>query len=96
LKGGLTALIVCWKRTDFGGSTGMDACRAALSRVSGEIGATNACTRMYRLGFLWSMECVIKKRMAACPPKSVHFQVAEGHTMGLPFSWLLLLGKQKK
>jgi len=34
--------------------------------------------------------------MAACPPKSVHFQVAEGHTIGLPFSWLLLLGKQKK
>ena len=23
--------------------------------------------------------------MAACPPKSVHFQVAEGHTIGLPF-----------
>ncbi len=37
-----------------------------------------------------------RERMAACPPKSVHFQVAVGHTMGLPFSWLLLLGKQKK
>jgi len=36
------------------------------------------------------------ERMAACPPKSVHFQAAEGHTIGLPFSWLLLLGKQKK
>ena len=31
--------------------------------------------------------------MAACPLKSVHFQVAEGHTIGLPFSWLLLLGQ---
>jgi len=34
--------------------------------------------------------------MAACPPKSIHFQGAVGHTIGLPFSWLLLLGKQKK
>ena len=25
------ALIVCWKLSDFGGSTGKDACRAALS-----------------------------------------------------------------
>ena len=34
--------------------------------------------------------------MAACLPKSIHFQEAEGRTIGLPFSWLLLLGKQKK
>ncbi len=26
-----------------------------------------------------------RERMAACPPKSVHFQVAEGRTIGLPF-----------
>ncbi len=25
-----------------------------------------------------------------------HFQEAEGHTMGLPFPWLLPLGKQRK
>jgi len=36
------------------------------------------------------------ERKAACPPKSIHFQEAVGHTIGLPFSWLLLLGKQKK
>jgi hypothetical protein len=35
-------------------------------------------------------------RVEACPPKSIHFQEAVGHTIGLPFSWLLLLGKQKK
>ena len=34
--------------------------------------------------------------MAACPPKSIHFQEAEGHAIGLPFSWVLLFGKQKK
>ena len=34
--------------------------------------------------------------MAAYPPKSVHFQAAEGHTIGLPFSWLLLLGQAKE
>jgi hypothetical protein len=36
------------------------------------------------------------ERMAACQPESAHFQVAEGHTMGLPFPWLLPLGKQRK
>ncbi len=44
----LFALIVCGKLTDFGGSTGRDVCRAALSL----------------------------ERMAACPPKSIYFQVA--------------------
>ncbi len=34
------------------------------------------------------------ERMAACPPKSVNFQVAEGRTMGLPFPWLLPLGNK--
>jgi len=37
-----------------------------------------------------------RRRVEACPPKSVHFQGAEGHTMGLPFPWLLPLGKQRK
>jgi len=75
---------VCWKLIDFGGSTGMDACRAALS----------ICPWMD--GSRAMQEQLPRERMAACPPKSVHFQEAEGHTMGLPFSWLLLLGKQKK
>ena len=34
--------------------------------------------------------------MAACLPKSVYFQVAEGHAIGLPFSWLLLLAQAKE
>jgi hypothetical protein len=34
--------------------------------------------------------------MAACRPKSIYFQEAEGHTNGLPFSWLLLLGQAKE
>ena len=37
-----------------------------------------------------------RERVEACLPKSIHFLEAEGHTIGLPFSWLLLLGKQKK
>ena len=36
-----------------------------------------------------------RERMAACPPKSVHFQAAEGHTIGLPFSLILLFGKKE-
>jgi len=35
------------------------------------------------------------ERVAACLIKCTYFQEAEGHKMGLPFSWLLLLGKQK-
>ena len=34
--------------------------------------------------------------MATCLPKSVHFQEAEGHTIGLPFTWLLLLEQAKE
>jgi hypothetical protein len=36
------------------------------------------------------------ERVAACLIKCSYFQVAEGHAMGLPFSWFLLLGTQKK
>jgi hypothetical protein len=36
------------------------------------------------------------ERMVACLPKSVHFQVAVGHAIGLPFSWILLLEQAKE
>ena len=73
--------------------------------VSGGIGATNACTRMYRPDFIvehgmrnYKVHRVAPRleRVAACLIKCSYLQVAEGHAMGLPFSWLLLLGKQKK
>jgi len=35
-------------------------------------------------------------RVFACLPKSVNFQGAVGRTIGLPFLWLLSLGKQRK
>jgi hypothetical protein len=38
---------------------------------------------------------VEQERVEACPPKSVHFQGAVGHTIGLPFSWILLFGKKR-
>jgi hypothetical protein len=34
--------------------------------------------------------------MAARPPNSVHFQEAEGHTIGLPFAWLFLFEQTKE
>ncbi len=36
------------------------------------------------------------ERMAACPPKSVHFQVAEGHTMGAALSLVTSFGQAKE
>jgi hypothetical protein len=60
---------------------------------------------MYRLAFMAEhglrsykgrRAALSLERMAACPPKSVHFQAAEGHAIGLPFSWLLLLGQAKE
>ena len=62
--------------------------------VSGGIGATNACTWMYRLAFIAEhglrsykacRAALSWERMAAWPPKLVYFQAAEGHTIGLPF-----------
>ena len=53
--------------------------------VSGGKGATNACTGMYRLAFIAEhglrsykacRAALSLERMAACPPKSVHFQGA--------------------
>ena len=35
-------------------------------------------------------------RVFACLPKSVDFQGAGGHTIGLPFLWLLSLEQTKK
>ena len=55
--------------------------------------ALSICPR--RDGSRAMQEQLPRERMAACAPKSVHFQVTESHTMGLPFSWLILLGKQK-
>ena len=73
-------------------STDRDVRRAALSICpwmdgsrAPKVGAFRRC-RSYCRGM----------RMAACPPKSVHFQEAVGHAIRLPFSWFLLLGKQKK
>ena len=48
----------------------MDACRAALS----------LCPWMD--GSRAMQEQLPRERMAACPPKSIHFQGAEGHTYG--------------
>jgi hypothetical protein len=41
-------------------------------------------------------ELLPRERMAACPPKSIHFQEAVGHAIGLPFSWILLLAQAKE
>ena len=76
-----------------------------MDRVSGGIGATNACTWMYRLAFIAEhglrsykvrRAALSLERVEECPPKLIHFQVAVGHTIGLPFPWLLRLGKQTK
>ncbi len=72
--------------------------------VSGGIGATNACTRMYRLDFIVEHEmrsdkacraALSRERMAVYPPKSVHFQEAVRPHDGAAFSLVTSFGKAK-
>jgi hypothetical protein len=71
-------------------------CRAALSRVSDEIGVANACTWMYWPGFLWSKDCETKSEWLRARLNRFISREPKGHTIGLPFLWCLSFGIKER